>query len=315
MARVGAAWAVLCICGAMAAAQASAPPVVFEPAPGQLTIRIAGTPVAVYVYDDPGIPRPYFAHVAGVEGTPLTRNHPPIEGADPTDHATYHPGVWMAFGDLGGADFWRNKARVVHKAFAEPSTGGPARGTFTVENEYRDGDRLVCTERCTYTVVAQAGGWFLIVEAAYTAPDAPVAFGDQEEMGFGVRVATPLMAKGGGTITNSAGAQNEAEVWGQQAAWCDYSAPASTGRRGVVLLTHPDNFRPSWFHARDYGLLLANPFGQNAFTEGEKSAVPIEPGTPFHLRFGLYLYDGAEGEPLLIGERAYETYLRLTGQP
>jgi hypothetical protein len=35
---------------------------------------------------------------------------------------------------------------------------------------------------------------------------------------------------------------------------------------GVALLEHPSNFRhPTWWHARDYGLLSANPFGRHDF--------------------------------------------------
>ena len=35
-------------------------------------------------------------------------------------------------------------------------------------------------------------------------------------------------------------------------------------------MDHPENLRhPTWWHARDYGLLAANPFGQHDF-EGRK---------------------------------------------
>ena len=98
--------------------------------PGKVTITVAGQPVATYVYVDDKIPRPYFAHVHGPGGIQLTRNFPPIEGQDRTDHATMHPGIWMAFGDLDGTDIWRNKGRVVHERFLEPPTGGPGQGDF-----------------------------------------------------------------------------------------------------------------------------------------------------------------------------------------
>ena len=32
---------------------------------------------------------------------------------DLDDHPTMHPGLWLAFGDINGADFWRNKGRVL----------------------------------------------------------------------------------------------------------------------------------------------------------------------------------------------------------
>ena len=35
----------------------------------------------------------------------------------------------------------------------------------------------------------------------------------------------------------------------------------------------PGNFGRSWFQARDYGLLVANPFGRRYFTGGEPSRV------------------------------------------
>src|SRR5437773_51165 len=79
--------------------------------PGQLHITLGGSPLAVYVYRDTTIPRPYFAHVHAPGGIQVTRNHPPVAGTDPIDHAALHPGLWLAFGDLEGADSWRNRAR------------------------------------------------------------------------------------------------------------------------------------------------------------------------------------------------------------
>jgi len=106
-------------------------------------------------------------------------------------------------------------------------------------------------------------------------------------MGLGIRVATRLRVKqGNGAITNSAGSKNEDAVWGRQADWCDYSGVVEAGGSGMAILSHPGNFRKPWFHARDYGLLVANAFGQNAFTEGEKSAVTSSAGEEFRLRYG-----------------------------
>jgi hypothetical protein len=104
---------------------------------GPARITLGGAPLAVYSFGDATIPRPYFAHVHAPGGIAVTRNHPPIAGTDPTDHAAFHPGLWLAFGDLGGADSWRNRARVEHEEFVGPPTGGAGRGTFAVRNRYR----------------------------------------------------------------------------------------------------------------------------------------------------------------------------------
>src|SRR5262245_25043310 len=75
-------------------------------------IKVGGKPFAVYRWKDADIRRPFFYHLHAPDGVQVTRNHPPIEGKDATDHDTYHPGLWMSFGDINGQDYWRNKARV-----------------------------------------------------------------------------------------------------------------------------------------------------------------------------------------------------------
>jgi hypothetical protein len=113
-------------------------------------------------------------------------------------------------------------------------------------------------------------------------------------MGLGVRIATPLSVVKGGAITDSESRKNESEVWGKQADWCEYGGLLDGQKVGVVLIPHPRNFRRSWFHARDYGLLVANPFGQNALTKGEKSRVTVKKGEEFQLRFGVLIYANSE---------------------
>ncbi len=60
--------------------------VAFRPDAGRVEIRVGEETVATYVYRDAKIPRPYLAHVRGPGGVQLTRNHPPVEGQDATDH-------------------------------------------------------------------------------------------------------------------------------------------------------------------------------------------------------------------------------------
>ena len=118
-------------------------------------------------------------------------------------------------------------------------------------------------------------------------------------------MATPLAVAKGGRIINSNGLRNEAEVWGKQADWCAYAGKIDGRRAGVMLMPHPENFRRSWFHARDYGLLVANPFGRNAFTRDEKSEIVIPKGQSLRLRFGVLVWSG---EPDLGA--AYRDYLQ-----
>lgn len=261
--------------------------ITFNEAKGRLAILVDDEPFATYVYEDAEIPRPYFCDLYAPGGVKVTRNHPPVEGVDLTDHATYHPGVWMAFGDLGGADFWRLKARVRQ----ETLDLSPAEGAFTVANVYESEGRVMGRETCRFQIETLPEGRLLRWESTFHAQDAALVFGDQEEMGLGLRVATGLtVSKGTGVITNSDGLVNEAGVWGKQADWCDYHGILDGRPVGAALFTHPDNFRRSWFHARDYGLLVANPFGRKAFTEGDLSRVTVPPGGSLTLRYGVFLH-------------------------
>jgi hypothetical protein len=126
-------------------------------------------------------------------------------------------------------------------------------------------------------------------------------------MGLGVRLATPLAVVKGGEIVNSEGRKNGAQVWGRQADWCRYGGDIGGRYVGVALLPHPQNFRRAWFHARDYGLLVANPFGQKAFTKGESSRVVVKPGETFRLQFRVLVYDLPAGAAPDMGAafRAY----------
>ena len=92
----------------------AAPTVSFKEGAGALEIFVDGRCVAVYVWEDKDVPRPYLRSVKAPNGVQVTRNYPPDPVVDKrnSDHSTYHPGVWLAFGDINKVDFWRNKARV-----------------------------------------------------------------------------------------------------------------------------------------------------------------------------------------------------------
>jgi hypothetical protein len=132
-------------------------------------------------------------------------------------------------------------------------------------------------------------------------------------------VATPIRVEqeseesappGNGTMTDSKGRKNGDQIWGNSADWCDYSGILDGQRVGMTLFCHPENFRPSWFHARDYGFMAANPFGREAFGKGAKSSVLVEPGEELRLRYGIFVHSGPkESQPDITP--AFERYKSL----
>jgi hypothetical protein len=286
--------------------------IAFDARPGAILVRAGEQPLATYVYEDARILRPYFKDVCAPGGIQVTRRHPPREGIDRTDHADMHPGLFLAFGDLGGTDFWRNKARVEHVEFVSPPSSTKARGSFSVRNRYVGDTGVVCEELCEYTFMLRRSAYLILWDSTFSSLGSDFYFGDQEEMGLGVRMATPLAVKSGqgGWIVDSEARRNEKAIWGRQAAWCDYGGRVGNAFVGIAIMPDPDNFRSSWWHVRDYGFMVANPFGRDAFGKGDPSKVNVEAGWPFRLRFGILIHAG-DSEARVDLREAYQDYLRL----
>ncbi len=289
----------------------------FAESTGRVEILVDGAPFATYVYEDIEISRPYFCNVFAPNGEQVTRRHPTDEVANKNndDHGTYHPGIWLAFGDMNGDDFWRNRARVRHVRFVEKPSAGGDTATFVVENSYESSNEpssVVCTERCTYSFFAKADGFYLIIDSVFSSENG-FAFGDQEEMGLGVRIASRYTVEHGtGTIQNSEGGVDEDGTWGRAADWCSYYGTSDDTRVGITIMPSPENFRRSWFHTRDYGLVVANPFGEKAMTGPSDdtvspSTINVEAGGEFRIGFGVHVFSARD----LDSTASYTTYKRL----
>lgn len=291
----------------------------FKKRDGVLVVTLGSVEIASYVFQDPQVPHPYFAQVKTPAGIQVTRTHPPVKGTDAVDHAGIHTGIWHSFGDLSGHDFWRLKARTEHVRFVTEPTGGPQAGRFTVLNRYltTDGTSTLCEETCQYVIRNVGNGYSIEIATEFRPQMNAIVFGDQEEMGLGIRLATPLAVdqKQGGRILDSAGRRNGKEVWGKTSEWCDYSGNLAGKWVGMTVLSAPENFRPSWNHARDYGFLAVNPFGRHSFTGGAASQVVIKPGETLKLRFAVVVHETTQEKEYIPGEEYAKFATRKSMEP
>lgn len=280
---------------------------------GEMLILVDGKPFATYVWHDPRTTRPYFkqVHASGGE-VQVTRNHPPREG-DFQDHETYHPGIWWGFGDVGGNDYWRMKAKIVGGDFVEEPRGGKDRATFAVKNKLltSDGGSVFCEQICRYDIVRQPTGILMVCESSFIRNEAGFWLGDQEEMGLAFRVTTPLTQKGGdGEIRDSAGRTDLKGIRTNQSDWCDYSGSIQGKHAGIMLMNDPANFRKPWWHAVDTGLLIANPLGESELTGNGKKRenVFVKQGEPFRLRYGCLIHI-EQNKEAFSPQQAYRDFL------
>jgi hypothetical protein len=163
-----------------------------------------------------------------------------------------------------------------------------------VVNRYVDGETLVARETTRYQFRQRPNGYLIEWDTTIEPLVDGLYFGDIEEMGLGVRVGTAIAVKRGkGRIVNSAGDTNEKGTWGKPAEWCDYAAAIGDAHVGVTLMAHHANPHKTWFHSRDYGLVVANSFGPRA---GAPAKLPVPKGQPLRLRFGIFVHEAADAK-------------------
>ena len=277
----------------------------------RIVVTFGESAIAHYLFKDENILRPFFAHVKTADGIQVTRRHPPVAGEGAVDHSTMHPGLWLAFGDVAGHDFWRNKATIRHDRFTQkPTPRGDTLTFSTASSMLASNGAALGQLHSQFIFSAVRDGFLLNWRASFTPAVDDLYFGDQEEMGFGARVATAIAEKNGGTILTSEGTRGAKASWGRSAAWSDYSGIINNRTVGIAILTAPENFRPSWFHNRDYGLMVANPFGREAFTKGELSRVAVAKGETFTLRSGFFIHSTPAGTPADVAS-AFEEFKKI----
>ncbi len=274
--------------------------------PGRLDIQADGSPLLSYYFEHEKTKRPFFAHLHTPSGHPVTRNFPPIEGQDPTDHAFMHPGLSLGFAVLDDENFWHNdRGQVIHERFLEePQVDGSL--TFQTRHRYqREDGSLLCHEVARYEIVPNEDGYLILLESAFVSGH-EFAFGVKEEMGLAMRVASPLRVKGGqGGIYSGKGGRDEAGTWGVVDQWWDYAGLMGDKHVGLQIMSGPGN-PEVWAHSRDYGVLVANPFPVDRKPNRDKKTV-VPANQPFTLRFGVQVHEHSAREDY-DPQAAYERY-------
>jgi hypothetical protein len=239
-------------------------------------ISVGGRLFTVYNFPKE-VARPYFYPVIGPGLVQITRNYPMLEGVpkETSDHR-HHRSLWVAHGDVNGVDNWseeRDHGRQVNRRVKE-CEGGPAFGIFRHDLDWvsHRGKRVLSEEREIRVYNVSPEQRIMDLTLTFTATAGAVTFGDTKEGGLcSVRVATSMDVTRGGRIENAYGAIGEAETWGRRAVWCDYAGVVDGKLVGIAVFDTPTNLRyPTYWHARDYGLMAANPFGLSLFQPQQK---------------------------------------------
>jgi Methane oxygenase PmoA len=96
-------------------------------------------------------------------------------------------------------------------------------------------------------------------------------------------------------MVNSDGAVGEKAIWGERTNWVDYDGSVAGEDLGIAIFDSPANLRhPTYWHARHYGLLAANPFGVKEFTHDrhQDGSYTVAAGASLTLRYRLFIHHG-----------------------
>ncbi len=227
---------------------------------------------------------PLVAHGVNVlRGFPLEERPGEVK-----DHP-HHTGVYHAFGEVNGREYW-SRLPIENKKILRREAG-PVYARITAENHW--GDDLVEIQD---VFILNAGDdaimdWTITLTAA----QGPVVFAKNlrmaKEGSFAVRVATGLTdadkkRQGREIMLDAIGNKGEAAIRAAQAPWVDYSGTVDGRKVGVAVMDHPSSFRhPTNWHVRAYGLFAANPW----LVRGEHK---LEKGASIGFKYRVYVHAG-----------------------
>jgi hypothetical protein len=209
---------------------------------------------------------------------------------------------------------------IKHISIDELSGGDAGHGLMvTTESWIGPSGQEMLAEKTEYNFIAKGSVRIIDRITTLTATDTAISMKDTKEGGFGIRVARQLelpsqeeviltdaqgnpetvkkMSTEGitGNYRSSEGLTGDT-VYGTRAKWVDLHGNIGDEKISIVMVDHPENpGYPTYWHARGYGLLLANPLGASAYSGGKNVmnfSIPARQSATF--RFRLIINSGAD---------------------
>jgi hypothetical protein len=288
----------------------------------RIDVVIGGRPFTGY-YFGPDQAKPYLFPLRSAQGTVVTRGFPMARDIPEEDRDEPHQrAMYFAHGDINGYDFWgeaefprwssHSAATFGRTTFVKLDEMRVALESGTIKAEFHlaapDG-KVIARETQAYTFRGDERLRIIDCEFTIHADNGPVRIGDTKEGTFAIRLVKALELPAGHMV-NSNGAKGEKEIWGKRADWVDYYGNIAGEIVGIAVFDDPHNLRhPTYWHARQYGLLAANPFGLRDFLHDRRQdgSYTIVPGESLALRYRVLIHHGDPGEAGLTD--AYSQYV------
>ena len=245
--------------------------------------------------------KPVLFPIIGPTGAGMTRQWPILDAApgEEKDHP-HHKGMSFTHGAVNGVDFWAESdktGKIVVTGTPKLTNAGDRAEVATSEAWKATDGKTVCTSSTKIVFGLDGEDRYIDYSITIKASEGDVTLGDTKEGTMAIRSHPALNLKGkvaAGHAVNSEG-QKDGDIWGKHARWVDYSGPVDGKVTGIACFDHPDNLRhPTTWHARDYGLIAANPFGLHDFEKKPAGAGDhkISKGDSLTLKYRWLFHSG-----------------------
>jgi len=266
---------------------------------GKVIISVDGDLFTEYVH---GERKPYLYPVIGPNGLSMTRNFPMKKGVagESQDHP-WQTSVFYTHGSVNGLDFWngstsKQKAcKILLNKIEKAENLSSDKAVVVATHKWVNNEKTIMTDKTEITFSANDTQRFIDYKITLIASHGNVVLGDTKEGCMAVRMNHKLRVKGhNARVVNSAGVSGK-KVWGKKAKWISYHNDIDGKATGITMMDHPQNLRyPTTWHARDYGLCAANPFGLKHFTrkKGLSGSYTIKSGESLTFTYRLIFFSG-----------------------
>src|SRR5690606_33605526 len=307
-----------------------------DPNNKNVEVMVNGKLFTVYNWRD-DIFKPVLYPVYTSAGTEITRGYPINQrDGERSDHP-HQIGIMLNYRDVNGYNFWGNGSQglgirnedggIIKHVSVKNISEGKGKGSMkTVESWVDPYGKELLKEDSEYHFIAKDNIRIIDRITTLTATDEDVSMNDKKDGLFAIRVARELEIPDQGTVTFdtetvqgntdnivtgnylSSEGQTGLDVWGTRARWMDLFGIIGDEKISIVMCDHPKNpYYPTYWHARGYGLLAANPLGWSDFTNNEKQLnFNIPAGESVTFRYRVIISSGKYLKPEIINEYADE---------
>jgi hypothetical protein len=228
--------------------------------------------------------------------------------------------MFFAYGWVNGVNFFAESpdcGKTVHDQLLQVESSSERGLIRTTNNWVAPDGKIVCTDTRTLCFQAVPGGRAIDWEITLHGSHGDVTFRDDKHGIMAIRTHPNLrldnapdsgVTTANGQAVNSEGIGGKA-VFGKRAKWIDYWGKIDGKLVGIAIFDHPANPRhPTWWMARGYGYVAADPFGAHAIGGDPPGTgdMTIKAGEAITFRYRFVFHQG-DPEQAQIAEQ-YRQY-------